>query len=159
MTRMSRAINVPRVTKKSRLAEFVKARGWSVVGEAEWAELRTALPDVSESTIRSAALVGFSIAAPWKGVAQHTLEELETSLRELTEIYEVRPDLRPYCRRVVIEAKDRAKWLSRSGRIAEDKRQVKAEMAEWMLVWLGDPAVFPSWVALRRAKIESCFAT
>ena len=147
---------MPRISKKSRLAEFVRARGWSVVGETEWAELRSALPDISESTIRAA---GFAIAAPWKGVAQHSLDELERSLRELTDVYQARPDLHRSCRQVVIEAKDRARWLSRSARIDEEKRRVKAEMTEWMLVWLGDPAVFPSWVALRRVKMENCFAT
>jgi hypothetical protein len=29
------------------------------------------------------------------------------------------------------------------------ERRTKAEMAEWMLVWLGDPALFPSWILLR----------
>jgi hypothetical protein len=150
---------VPRVAKKARVAEFVQSRGWSVIGEAEWVELRSALPDISESTIRTAGVAGFSIAAPWKGVAQHSFDELEISLRELTGIYQSRPDLHRYCRQVVIEARERAQWLSRSARISEEKRQLKAEMAEWMLVWLGDPAVFPVWVELRRAKIENCFTT
>ena len=127
-----------------------------MIGEAEWTELRSAFPDISESTIRSA---GFSIAAPWKGVAQHSLDELETSLRELTGIYLLRSDLHQYCRQVVIDAKERAKWLLHSTRIDEDKRRLKTEMAEWMLVWLGDPAVFPVWVELRRAKIENCSTT
>ena len=147
---------MPRISKKSRVAEFVKARSWGVIGEAEWLELRASLPDISESTIRSA---GLAIAAPWKGVTQHSLGELETSLRELTDIYEARPDLHQYCRGIVIEAKERARWLSGSPRTDEDKRRLKAEMVEWMLVWLGDPAVFPVWVALRRAKMENCFIT
>lgn len=144
---------MPKVTKKSRAIEYVKSRGWSRIGEAEWAELRAALPDVSETTLRSA---GFPISAPWNGVAQHTLDELAGSLCELTGIYQARPDLHRYCRDVVIEARERAQWLARGARVVEAKRQLKAEMAEWMLVWLGDPAIFPVWIALRRAKIDNC---
>jgi hypothetical protein len=109
--------------------------------------LRAALPDVSETTVRRS---GLSIAQPWRGVAQHTIEELEESLRDLSAIYERRPDLRRYCRDQVIAAKDRARYLSRI-------RSVKAEMVEWMLVWLGDPAMFPAWAGLRTACISgSC---
>jgi hypothetical protein len=46
----------------------------------------------------------------------------------------------------VIAAKSRARFLSR-------KYPLKAEMVEWMLVWLGDPAMFPAWAQLRRERI------
>jgi len=155
MTPTSRSIIV-RITKKSRVLEFASSRGWHAVGEAEWAALRAALPDVSESTIRAA---GLEIAAPWKGVAQHSLDELESSLCELTAVYGERPELHRYCRDVVIEARARALFASRSQRVDEEKRRLKADMAEWMLVWLGDPAMFPVWVELRRAKIGNCSTT
>jgi hypothetical protein len=125
--------------------DFVAARGWGLIGEDEWKELRAALPDVSETTVRSS---GISIAQPWRGVTQHTIEELDQSLRELSSIYVLRPDLRRYCRDQVIAAKDRARYLSRM-------RPLKAEMAEWMLVWLGDPAMFPAWAGLRRESLQS----
>jgi hypothetical protein len=113
-----------------------------LIGEAEWLELRAALPDISESTIRA---TGIPIAQPWCGVRQHTLDELETSLRELSEVYAKHPHLRRTCREQVITAKARARFLSR-------EHALKAEMVEWMLVWLGDPAMFPAWVALRRGR-------
>ena len=127
------------------MLDFVAARGWGLIGEDEWKELRAALPDVSEATVRSS---GISIAQPWRGVTQHTIEELDQSLRELSSIYVLRPDLRRYCRDQVIAAKDRARYLSRM-------RPLKAEMAEWMLVWLGDPAMFPAWAGLRRESLQS----
>ena len=114
-----------------------------MIGEAEWLELRSALPDISETTIRTA---GFPIAQPWCGVRQHTLDELEMSLRELSEVYAKDPHLRRTCRDQVIAAKARARFLSR-------KNPLKNEMVEWMLVWLGDPALFPAWAALRRERI------
>ena len=118
------------------MLDFAASRGWTRVGEAEWNALRTALPDVSVSVLQQS---GLAIDAPWCGVRQHTFEELEASLREFSAVYEARPDLRSACREQVIAAKDRAKLLS-SG------KPHKAGMVEWMLVWLGDPSVFPVWV-------------
>jgi hypothetical protein len=141
---------VRRITKKQRVLDFVAARGWDEIGEKEWGELRSALSDISESTLRAS---GIRIAAPWRGVAAHSMEDLESSLVELSQIYEARPDLRRYCRDQVIAAKDRARWAARSPKVEESKRRMKTEMVEWMLVWLADPAIFPTWVQLRKQKM------
>jgi hypothetical protein len=133
-----------------RVRELAAARGWTSIGEAEWTELRNALPDVSESTIRGA---GIPLEQPWRGVQHHTLDELESSLGELSEIYAARPDLRRYCRDQVIASKDRARWSSRSANISAEKRLLKAEMIDWMLVWLDDPSMFAGWAAKRREQI------
>ena len=125
------------------MREFVAARGWKVIGESEWQELRAALPDVSDATLRAA---GIPIDAPWCGVNAHSLDELEQCLREFARVYEQRADLRRYCRDQVIAAKDRARWASKR----EAKRVIKTEMAEWMLIWLDDPSLFPAWIGLRR---------
>jgi hypothetical protein len=50
----------------------------------------------------------------------------------------------------VIAAKDRARWASRNPRADETARRRKADMREWMLVWLDDPAMFETWARLRR---------
>jgi hypothetical protein len=138
------------VTKKQRVLDFAAARGWDVIGEDEWRELRSALSDISETTLRAS---GIPIAAPWSGVTQHSSDELEASLREFSHVYEIRPDLRRYCRDQVIAAKDRARLAARSPGVEESKRRMKAEMLEWMLVWLDDPAIFPAWVTLRRPRM------
>ena len=137
------------VTKKQRVLDFAAARAWDRIGEAEWNELRNSLPDISPGIIQQA---GLDVEAPWSGVRQHTFRELEESLREFSEVYEARPDLRRFCREHVIAGRDRAKWLSTRNAIDEETRQRKAEMAEWMLVWLGDPALFPVWVDALRAS-------
>jgi hypothetical protein len=141
---------VPKVTKKQRVLDFVAARGWNVIDENEWHELRSTLSDISETTIRES---GIQIRAPWSGVAAHSMDELEGSLRELSHIYEFRPDLRRYCRDQVIAAKDRARWAAKSPRVEESRRHIKAEMVAWMLVWLDDPAIFPAWVQLRKQRM------
>jgi len=128
----------------------VAAHGWDAIGENEWRELRSTLCDISETTLRAS---GIPIGAPWRGVTAHSIDELEASLRELTHVYETRADLRRYCRDQVIAAKDRARWATRSPKAEESKRRLKAEMVEWMLVWLDDPAIFPAWVQLRRRNM------
>jgi hypothetical protein len=131
-----------RITRRQRVLNFATERGWARIGESEWEELRRDLPDVSESAIRTA---GLPVDAPWCGIHQHTFEDLQDSLTEFSVVYEARPDLRLLIRELVIAAKDRAKWLSIRS-TDEETRLRKATMAEWMLVWLGDPAIFPAWV-------------
>lgn len=125
------------------MLDFAAERGWTRIGESEWNELRQALPDLTAGVIQQA---GLPIEAPWSGVHQHTFDELENSLREFSEIYESRPDLRQFSRQQVIAAKDRAKWLSVRQTLDDETRARKAAMAEWMLIWLGDPALFPAWL-------------
>jgi hypothetical protein len=146
----SRAISVPpaakRITKKDTVLRYAAARGWMEIGEQEWRELRTALPGISPSTIRTCGLL---VQAPWSGVAAHSIEDLDASLHEFTRVYESRPDLRRLCREEVIAAKERARFAARNSKLDANKRGLKHEMLEWMLVWLDDPAVFPIWAQLR----------
>jgi hypothetical protein len=59
-----------------------------------------------------------------------------------------------YCRRQVIAAKDRAKFVAASPRTSPEKQAEKQEMAQWMLVWLGDPALFPAWLEARKRVLS-----
>jgi hypothetical protein len=135
-----------RQTKKQRVLNFAAAHEWGLIGEAEWSELKAALPDISETTIRES---GVPIEPPWSGVAQHTLDDLDASLRQFSDVYASQPHLRRYCRDQVIAAKARARFAS----LNESKRRLKSEMVERMLVWLGDPALFPAWVSIRRERL------
>src|SRR5271166_4350750 len=106
-----------RISKKQRVLDYVVARGWTFVGEDEWNELRSALSDISETTLRQS---GIPVGAPFSGVAAHSIDELEASLCDLSRVYETRADLRRYCRDQVIAAKDRARWAARSPRVGEN---------------------------------------
>jgi hypothetical protein len=134
------------------LRDFIAARNWTVVGWTEWVELRTAFPRATATSLLKA---GIRVEQPVRGVVQQGFDELERSLIELAEVYAARPDLRRFTRDQVIGAKDRARWASRNSRVDEEVRRRKAEMLEWMLVWLDDPAMFGSWVRLRRQTMES----
>ena len=63
-----------------------------------------------------------------------------------------------YCRRQVIGAKDRAKYLTRNPRTEPEKQALKEEMAQWMLVWLENPEVFPAWVDARKRLLAGAQA-
>jgi len=139
-------------SRKQRLRDLIEGRQWTRIGDAEWCEIEAAIPGVKPDDLQSLSI---AVDPPWSGVRQHTFDELEVSLCGLSEVYGQRPDLARFCRAAVIAAKDRAKWAARSARVDPEKRKVKAEMAEWMLVWLGDPSVFPAWVPLRRAQMAA----
>ena len=64
-----------------------------------------------------------------------------------------------YCRRQVIAAKDRARFLARSPKTSPEKKARKDEMAQWMLVWLENPEVFPAWVEIRKRYCNSTDST
>jgi hypothetical protein len=150
MKRRSSAITVPsRSSVKQRLRYWIAAeRPPAITGEV-WRDLLQRFAPVSESYLRDLLRdTGIPIEQPWAGVRQHTFEELEQSLRDMLRVYEEASaagdrDRARYCRRQVIAAKDRAKF-------AVKKKPVKAEMVDWMLVWLENPAVFPAWVEARK---------
>ncbi|MGH9658470.1 MAG: hypothetical protein ACRD96_07995, partial [Bryobacteraceae bacterium] len=139
---------------KQKLREYLDERKPATVDERDWFELKRGL-DVSDRYLRDLLEeAGVAVAAPYGGVRAHSREELERSLIELERVYQAGDQARrKYCRQVVIEAKDRARAASRNPRVDGEKRRLKAEMVEWMLVWLDSPEIFPVWAAARRARL------
>jgi hypothetical protein len=138
------------------LAEYLQSRCPAAIGEAEWRELAQLLAPVSESYLRTLLHeTGLPVAQPYDGARLKSFDELESSLiamereyaRSMAEGEAVRARA---CRRVVIDAKDRARLVSRNTKVDPAKRAEKAEMVEWMLVWLENPQIFASWVELRK---------
>jgi hypothetical protein len=119
-----------------------------------WHDLLMRLAPVSESYLRELLRdTGLPFDQPYAGIRQHTLEELEASLCEMLAVYTGSiasgdRDRARYCRRQVIAAKDRAKFLVK-------RNPAKAEMVRWMLVWLENPQVFPPWVEARKKVREA----
>jgi hypothetical protein len=129
---------------------YLAAKRPAIVTEAEQAELRARLAPISDSYLRRLLRsAGWPLAPLVAGVHQESLEALEASLLELGEVYAratqsgdaARARL---VRRLVIEAKQHARWALRRGH-AE-----KEETILWMLTWLENPGVFPVWVGLRK---------
>ena len=146
---------------KRQLRDYLEAQQPAAITETVWRELLERLAPVSESYLRDLLRdTGLPFAQPFAGVRQHTFAELEQSLRELLDVYVAAGaagdrERARYCRRQVIAAKDRAKFLARNPRTPEPKRAEKDEMAQWMLVWLETPEVFPAWVEARRRVIQA----
>jgi hypothetical protein len=145
---------------KQRLREYLETARPSAITNALWHELLEQFAPVSESYLRDLIRqTGLPFEQPYAGVHQHTFEELEQSLRELLIVYLEATaasdrDRARYCRRQVIAAKDRAKFLAANAGTPAEKQAQKSEMALWMLVWLENPEVFPVWVDARKQAIN-----
>ena len=138
---------------KKQLREYLEEHHPEAITEAIWLQLLLKLAPVSESYLRDLLRdTGLPFEQPYAGIRQHTFEELEESLREMLAVYQEAAaagnrEKARYCRRQVIAAKDRAKFLAK-------KHPQKEEMARWMLVWLENPEVFAAWVVARKQAIS-----
>ena len=145
---------------KQQLREYLAANQPAAITEEIWEDLLRRLAPVSESYLRDLLRdTGLPFHQPYSGIRQHTFEELEQSLRTMLQVYmdslaAGRRDRARYCRRQVIAAKDRAKFLAVTPRSTPQKRTQKEEMAQWMLVWLENPEVFPAWVEARKKTMQ-----
>ena len=141
---------------KQQLRAYLAEKQPAAITEEVWVDLMMRLAPVSESYLRDLLrATGLRFDQPYSGIRQHTFEELEESLLGMLRVYTEsvaagNRDRARYCRRQVIAAKDRAKFLAVSARTMADKRAEKEEMAQWMLVWLENPEVFPAWVEARK---------
>ena len=141
---------------KRLLVEYLAARRITAIGEGEWQDLLRELAPVSEGYLRELLRdTRLPFAQPYAGIRQKTFAELEHTLREMLEVYtqalgdsdRVRAR---YCRRQVIAAKDRARFIAGNPKTAVEKKAQKEEMVQWMRVWLENPEVFPAWVEIRK---------
>lgn len=135
--------------KRARLQEWLAQHRPALIGEAEWEEIRTQMGPVSSGYLRRLLReTGVELAPAVEGVRQEDFDALERTLLALVGEYERgSPSRKAALRRLVIEAKDHARWAARKA----EKREEKEEMRLWMLTWLENPPVFPQWVRLRRA--------
>jgi hypothetical protein len=135
-------------TKRVDLLRWLERNRPARIGEKEWAMLHVEIGPVSGSTLRRLLREsGVPLAPLVEGVRQETFEALESSLLSMLQEYEGGDAAyRTSIRRLVIEAKDHARWAAR----IPEKRAAKQEMALWMLTWLENPPLFPQWVRLRR---------
>ena len=143
-------------SKKQQLEEYLRQREPAAIAEENWHELVSLLAPISENYLRQLLhSTGLPIAQPFGGVRLGSFRELEESLLVMEKEYALavvsKDALRAKaCRRAVIQAKDRARLISRNEKVDPEKRKQKAEMAEWILVWLENPAIFGTWIELRK---------
>lgn len=146
---------------KTRLEEYLSHRAAGPLTEEEWGQLRRLFASSSPSYLRRLLRrSGVALAPLVEGVRQDTFEDLERTLLALLREYEEARSAgnagrQKQCRQAVIEAKDHARWAARRPSVSENRKAIKAEMIQWMLVWLEDPAVFPLWLKLRKKATGS----
>jgi hypothetical protein len=124
------------------LAAWLAENKPAQIGPEEFEALRQALAPVSESYLRKQLRESGAPLAPLiDGVRQGNLDELEASLLALVEEYQ--SSNRQAVRKLVITAKDHARWTH------------KDENLLWLITWLENPPLFPEWVRLRKAAGQS----
>jgi len=117
----------PGKSVKQRLREILAAEKPAAITEAVWRDLLARLAPVSESYLRDLLNAsGLPFEQPYAGIRQHTWEELEQTLREMQAVYAEASasgnrERARLCRRQVIAAKDRARFLAGNARISEEK--------------------------------------
>ena len=52
------------------------------------------------------------------------------------------------------QGRERAEMIGKNQNVKEDKREEKAEIAEWFRVWLETPEIFAGWLALRKRAAD-----
>jgi hypothetical protein len=139
---------MPRRGKSAELASWLEEHSPARIGEAEFAQLFTALAPVSEGYLRKLVReCGVPLDAMAEGVRQATFDDLEASLLKLLEEYESGDAAhRMAVRRLVITARDHARLAAR----IPEKRTEKEEMILWLTTWLENPPVFAEWVTMRK---------
>jgi hypothetical protein len=141
-------------SKRSLLENYLAEANPATVTEADWREIRDRLAPISEGYLRQLLRASGRPLAPLvDGVRQESFGQLRASLITLAEVYAASdPETARRSRRLVIEAKDHARWAARSPKIAPEKKAEKEEMMAWMLTWLENPGVFSAWVHLRLSQ-------
>jgi hypothetical protein len=138
--------------KRAELAAWLAAEHPAEVGEPQWDALRRDLAPLSRSYLRKLLReTGVPLSALVEGVRQENFDQLERSLRAMLKEYEAGDAARrAEVRKLVIEAKDHARWAAKN----PEKKAQKEEMALWLLTWLENPPLFAEWVTLRRMALS-----
>ena len=144
---------------KTAILEHLRNTGVHYVDPAGRHELARRFPAVTSNYLRRILREsGIALHPMVEGVRQDTFENLERTLLALREEYLVlhacggKLESRP-CRSIVIEARRHADLALGNRRTSEPKRQQKAEMRLWILMWLENPDGFAVWVRLRKLQL------
>ncbi len=141
-------------TKAARLAGYLDQAQPEVIDEAERERIAALLAPVSEKTLRALLLhCGRKLAPLVEGVRQDSFASLVRTLIALELEYRTGSrETRQACRAAVIRAKEHARFAAKR---SEALREEKVEMILWMLTWLENPEVFPTWLEIRRRLREN----
>ena len=147
-------------SKRKAIEAWIAQERPTQITAAHWRALLKEYAPISESYLRTLLRdSGIPLDPLVDGVRQDSLDSLEQSLLALGQIYEAARasgdrETASASRKAVLSGKDHARWAAERAK-DERKKSEKAEMAEWMLVWLENPPVFPEWVRVRRLAMAT----
>jgi hypothetical protein len=140
-----------KAVKKDAILDRARALGRRVEAEdyAAWRAEFAVSDSYLRKTLRDS---GVPLSPLVEGVRQDSLENLERTLLALLKEYRAAEAIgRRPIRRLLITAKEHARLALRS---PHAKREFREEAILWLSIWLEDPELFPSWLALRKRKLE-----
>ena len=150
----------PKPSKRKAIEAWLATERPERITPEHWRTLLAQHGPISESYLRTLLRdSGIPLDPLVDGVHQDSFDALEQSLIALTRVYE---DARAAgdresvsaARKVVRSGKDHARWASERAK-DEQKKSEKADMGEWMLIWLENPPLFPEWVRVRRLAMST----
>ena len=145
-------------TKRARLSQYLADSRPARITETELRELRERLAPISGAYLRKLVRAsGLPMDPVVEGVRQDSIEELERTLTGIGEEYAKALESgdagrAARCRQAVITGKEHAHLAARRRGVSPETRALKEEMAAWMLLWLENPAIFPTWLSLRKKR-------
>jgi hypothetical protein len=156
-----------RNSKRSLLSAWITEHRPALIDPAVLEQIAAALAPISARYLRELVReCGVPLDPLVEGVRQESFQNLERTLSSLAALYASAHgasgrELQVSCRRLVIEAKEHARWpLKRQPQSAEAAARAaeKREMIEWMIVWLENPGIFPTWARLRMQAVQNADA-
>lgn len=121
--------------------------------------LRAAGKPVSAVSGLSSLSVEPEYAPYFEGVLKFdSFESAEASIRRIAELHQhfkQAGDAKGagYARQLALLGKRRAHAAARAAK-TDEKRAIKAEIAEWFTIWLSSPMIFDEWLYLRKRSPE-----
>lgn len=105
-------------------------------------------PEILETDLRWRQRREIELFAP-EELTFTTIESAVAWMEKLS-AHELRPDLRIQ----VLQVKTELGLVATSKQVPQNEKQLAAEIAEWLTVWLQNPRIFKDWLALRRQSPE-----
>ena len=105
-------------------------------------------PEILEADLRWRQTREIALFAP----EELTFPTIETAAAWMEKLSALEP--RPDVRTLVLQVKTELGLIATSKQVSTYEKEIAAEVAEWLTVWLQNPPIFSDWLALRRQSPE-----
>ena len=105
-------------------------------------------PEILDADLRWRQMREIELFAP----EELTFPTIESAVDWIGKLSAVEP--RPELRSLVLQVKTELGLVASSKQVSAHEREIAAEIAEWLSVWLQNPPIFADWLVLRRQSPE-----